>query len=238
MRKTLFVLLFLCIGLLAILGYKVGRRLQLEVLEIKPPQLAFRAARQMFPFSVIPGGVLDTREVADSMSKDAVVREHYHDLQPERMWFTRVDKPMLAYVSYRKGSTVHWTTHPVTIPANELLLTDGKNLVRARCGNRLEIKKPQPLPTAVIPPELPPPDIALETGLPALIPPTIEPPVPPRDELAQARQTTPGRSSSPPTTWCCGIVNRVLPSVPEPGSLFLVLIGGLGTISIIGRKLL
>ena len=83
--------------------------MKVEVLDIKPPKLSFRAARQMFPFSVIPGGVFDARELADSIAKDVVVRDHYRDLQPDRMWFTRVKKPMLAYVSYRKDSKVGWT---------------------------------------------------------------------------------------------------------------------------------
>src|ERR1035437_8652606 len=100
MRKTIFVLSCLCLGLLSVLGFKIWRQLQVEVLDLKPPTLTFRAARQMFPFSVIPGGLMDTRELADSISKDAVVRDHYRDRQDDRMWFTRVKKPMMAYVSY------------------------------------------------------------------------------------------------------------------------------------------
>jgi energy-converting hydrogenase Eha subunit F len=235
MRRIIFVLACLCLALLGILGLKIGRRLQMQTLEVRPPKLTFRAARQMFPFSVIPGGVLDTRELADSISHDPVVREHYRDLQPEHMWFTRMKKPMLAYVSYRKGNSVHWTTHQVTIPANELVLTDGKSMVRARCGNRVEVKRPEPLPATITPPEIPPPDIALETGLPDLVPPTIDPPRPPGTQIAQ--NTPPGgRVSSPPPTWCCGIVNHPLPSVPEPGTFVLVFAGVLG-IAIFGRKL-
>lgn len=238
MKKTIVVLVCLCIGVLAVLGVKIANRVKVEVLDIKPPKLSFRAARQMFPFSVIPGGVFDTRELADSIAKDEVVRDHYRDLQPDRMWFTRVNQPMTAYVSYRKGTKVGWTTHPVTIPANELVLTDGKHLVRARCGNRIEVKKPEPLPATVLPPDVPPPDIALETGLPALMPPTVFPPVPPKSEIAQAN--VPGhRISTPPTTWCCGIVtgNRTLPSVPEPASFYLVCAGGIGLLVLTGKKI-
>jgi hypothetical protein len=234
MKKTIFVLSCLCIGLLSILGFKIWKQLRVEVLEISAPKLTFRAARQMFPFSVIPGGVLDAHELADSIAKDAVVRDHYRDLQPDRMWFTRVKKPMLAYVSYRKGENVRWTTHPVTIPANELVLTDGKSLVRARCGNRIEVRRPEPLPTTIVPAELPPPDIALDTGLPALATVTVMPPPPPSvSQVSKERD----RISTPPTTWCCGVVTRVLPSVPEPGSFFLVFAGGLGMMAMIGRKL-
>ena len=233
MKKTIYVLLLLCLGLQGILGYKVWKRFQVEALDIKPPKLTFRAARQIFPFSVIPGGLLDERELADSMAKDDVVRKHYGDLQPDRMWFTRTKQSMTAYVSYRKDVDVRWTSHPVTIPANELVLTDGKHLVRARCGNRIEVKKPEPLPAQVIPPDIPPPDIAMETGLPALMPPTISPPVLPADQLAK---NIPPRISTPPTTWCCGLTSSTLPSVPEPPTVLMVLGGGLLIVSLVGKK--
>jgi hypothetical protein len=228
MRKAIIVLSSLCVGLLMIASLKIWQRLQLQTLQTEPPKLEFRAARQTFPFSVIPGGVMDARELSDSMAKDEVVRKHYRDLQPERMWFTRVQKPMLAYVSYRKGPDIGWTTHPVTIAANELVLTDGTRMIRARCGNRIEVRKPQPLPSTVLPPEVPPPDVALNTGLPGLIPPTITPPVPPAGEVARAGEPPLARISTPPTAWCCGVQTKVPPSVPEPASFVLVCIGGLG----------
>lgn len=238
MKKTIYVLLFLCLGLQGILGYKVWKRFQVEALTVTAPKLTFRAARQIFPFSVIPGGVLDEHELAESMAKDNVVRTHYSDLQPERMWFTRTKQSMSAYVSYRKGGDVHWTSHPVTIPANELVLTDGKHMVRARCGNRIEVKKPEPLPAKVTPPDVPPPDIALETGLPSLMPPTVTPPVPPASDLAK-NGTVLARTSTPPTTWCCGVTSSTLPSVPEPPTILMVLGGGLILVSIVvGKKLI
>ncbi len=238
MKKTIYVLLFLCLGLQGILGYKVWKRFQVEALTITAPKLTFRAASQIFPFSVIPGGVLDEHELAESMAKDTVVRAHYGDLQPERMWFTRTRQPISAYVSYRKGGDVHWTSHPVTIPANELVLTDGKHMVRARCGNRIEVKKPEPLPAKVTPPDVPPPDIALATGMPSLMPPTVTPPVPPAGDLAR-NGAVPPRISTPPTTWCCGVTSSTLPSVPEPPTILMVLGGGLILVSIVlGKKLI
>jgi len=239
MKKTIYVLLFLCLGLQGILGYKVWKRFQVEALDIKPPKLTFRAARQIFPFSVIPGGLMDEHELADSMAKDDVVRKHYGDLQPDRMWFTRTKQTISAYVSYRKDGDVRWTSHPVTIPANELVLTDGKHMVRARCGNRIEIKKPEPMPAHVGPPDIPPPDIAMETGLPSLMPPTVTPPVPPADQLAKNGGAPPPRISTPPTTWCCGITttHSTLPSVPEPPTVLMVLGGGLLLASVLGKKL-
>lgn len=236
MKRTIYVLLFLCLGMQGILGYKVWKRFQMETLNVKPPMLTFRAARQIFPFSVIPGGVLDERELADSMAKDDVVRRHYGDLQPDRMWFTRTKEPMSAYVSFRRGTDVRWTSHPVMIPANELVLTDGKHMVRARCGNRIEVKKPEPLPARVMPPDVPPPDIALDTGLPSLIPPTITPPVLPASQYA--KNDGGPRISTPPVTWCCGVTKSTLPSVPEPPSILLVCGGGILVVGMVmARKL-
>ncbi len=226
MKRILAALVLMCIGVVGLLGVYVYRRMQVEMLNIAPPVLNFRAARQMYPFSVIPGGVLDSKELADSMSKDPVARQHYRDLKPDQMWTTRLRKPMLAYVSYRKNDRVGWTTHPVQIAANELVLTDGEHIVRARCGNRvsekqpLELPKPQPLPAVVTPPEPPPPDIAMNTSLPPLLPPTITAPPP----------TTPGPkppgTPTPPPTWCCTTTTTPPPSpVPEPGTFILVACG-------------
>ncbi|MDR3764592.1 MAG: hypothetical protein P4M01_10890 [Acidobacteriota bacterium] len=241
MKKTIYVLLFLCLGLQGILGYKIWRRLQTETLDVTPPKLTFRAARQIFPYSVIPGGVMDEHELADSMAKDDVVRKHYEGLQPERMWFTRLKQPMQAFVSYRKGNDVRWTSHAVMIPANELVLTDGKHMVRARCGNRIEVKKPEPLPTAVLPPDVPPPDIAMDSGLPSLEPPNILPPTLPNEQIARNNGAQPHGISTPPTVWCCGTTSSSSqpPVVPEPPTVLLVIGGGLllaGTV--LGRKLL
>jgi hypothetical protein len=187
---------------------------------------------------VIPGGLLDERELADSMAKDDVVRKHYEGLQPERMWFTRLKQPMTAYVSYRKDNQVRWTEHAVVIPANELVLTDGKHMVRARCGNRLEVKKPEPLPAKVMPPDVPPPDIAFDAGLPALMPPTVTPPALPGAAIAKNGAPV-GRIGPTSPTWCCGITNSTLPSVPEPPSYLLVLGGGvLLAVGALARKVL
>jgi len=220
MKKILAALVLLCIGAVGLLSVYLYRRMQTEMLNIAPPALNFRAARPIYPFSVIPGGVLDSKELADTMSKDPVARKHYQDLKPEQMWTTRLRKPMLAYVSYRKNDKVMWTNHPVQLAANELVLTDGDHVVRARCGNRVSaeqpiaIMKPQPLPAVVTPPEPPPPDIAMNTALPPLLPPTVTPPT----------TVKPPGNSTPPPTWCCTTTTPPTP-VPEPGTFLLVLSG-------------
>ena len=41
------------------------------------------------------------------------------------------------YVSYRVQNQIYWTKNKLRIPKGELLLSDGHNYARARCGNRL-----------------------------------------------------------------------------------------------------
>jgi hypothetical protein len=251
------------LGILAVLSFNIWQSWQLEVMRIGPPKMEFRAARETFPFSVIPGGIMNSRELSDSMQKDDVVREHYLGVNPSGMRFIRLKQPMIAYVSFRNGSRIGWTTHPVTIAANELVLTDGKKMVRARCGNRIEVERPEPLPAMTHLSEPPPPDIAMDTGSPGLIPPTIETPLPPRSAITLARNGTPEQlitvpgtpttrrppttttppTSVPPTSvvppgWCCGIVDKPKPPthVPEPGSLLLLGAGG-WAILLAARKL-
>lgn len=221
MKKVLAALILLCLVAAGLLGVYLYHRMQTEVMNIPPPALNFRAARPIYPFSVIPGGVLDAKELSDTMSKDPVARRHYQDLKPEQMYTTRLRKPLLAYVSYRKNDRVMWTTHPVQIAANELVLTDGQHVVRARCGNRVSeekptvILKPEPLPVTVVPPEPPPPDIAMNTSLPPLMPPpTVTPP-------PTTTGPKPPGNSTPPPIWCCTTTNTPAP-VPEPGTFLLV----------------
>jgi len=194
---------------------------------------ALRVARPMYPFSVIPGGVHDARELAESITRDPVAREHYKGIQTERLWPTSSERPMSAFVSYRKGDSVYWTDHAVKIAAGELLLTDGANLIRGRCGNRMAFRQPTPLSRAATPPEGPPPDIAFETPLPGLVPATVSQPDPPAVVIARS---TPGHQYSPPPVWCCAQPKPVVAVVPEPSTLGLLGTGLFTTVAFLRRR--
>jgi hypothetical protein len=58
---------------------------------------------------------------------------------------TNAPGPLLKYASYRIGSSVYWTSHPVHISAGESLITDGTSLARARCGNQLSDSPREPV---------------------------------------------------------------------------------------------
>jgi hypothetical protein len=185
-----------------------------EELLLPPPTLDFRAARAIFPYSVIPGGVLEGQEVAVSMAHDPVVREHYAGIEPERLWTTRARESMHAYVSYRVGQSVYWTTHPVTIAQGELILTDGVNMIRARCGNRIVLKRPTPLPGSVPEPVLEPPDIVFSLPLPPATPAIIEPPVLPRPVITEMQ-----RPPAPPVGSPVPLGAPVMPGPPPENPL-------------------
>lgn len=102
-----------------------------------PPPLQFRAARKIYPYSVVPGGVYDSKELADTMQADAVARAHYEGVRLENLVAIRTREPMQAFVSYRVGEKIRWTSKKVRIPPGELLLTDGRCVIRTRCGNRI-----------------------------------------------------------------------------------------------------
>jgi hypothetical protein len=232
MRRSFTLVAFLALVVTVVLGVQLWHLYNIDVLDIAPPKFDFRAARETYQFSVVPGGVYDWKELTDSIAHDPVARKHYEGIDTERLWAERVHKPMVAYVSYRKGDKVYWTDHTVNIAEGEILLTDGKNLVRSRCGNRVSVMKPTPLPGAVPPPEVPPPDIVFDVPLPSLMPPTmVSPPVPP--------STVASNRSDPkywrPPVWCCG-PSTPPTTVPEPGTLILVGAGVLGLVKLIRRS--
>ena len=233
MRRSLTLVAFLALVVMLVLGAQLWHLYHSDVLEIIPPKFDFRAARETYPFSVVPGGVYDWKDLTDSIAHDPVARAHYEGINTERLWAERVRKPMAAYVSYRKGDKVYWTDHPVNISEGEILLTDGKNLVRSRCGNRIDVKKPTPLPGAVPPPEPPPPDIVFDVPLPSLMPPTmVQPPVPP----SVVAHNTPEQKYWRPPVWCCGPSSPPPATVPEPGTMVLVSAGVLGLVKLIRRN--
>jgi hypothetical protein len=51
----------------------------------------------------------------------------------------------LVYASYRIHKQVYWTKNKLRIPKGEVLVTDGNNWARARCGNRLSETPRQPV---------------------------------------------------------------------------------------------
>ncbi|MFB3828324.1 MAG: hypothetical protein ACE15B_16265 [Bryobacteraceae bacterium] len=100
-------------------------------------------ARPVYAHSVVPGGVYNAEEVESARRRDMVVSAHYAGIGP-RLSTVRLNSEMRAHVSYRIGKAVYWTRNRVRIRAGEVLLTDGGQWIRARCGNRVSIEPRQP----------------------------------------------------------------------------------------------
>jgi hypothetical protein len=99
-----------------------------------PIPAVVRSLHPVYPYSVIPGGVYSVAELTRVLANDRLVREHYAGAAAHLVTTAEV---RYAYVSYRLGGRLLWTTHKLQIPRGETLLTDGVNFSRTRCGNRL-----------------------------------------------------------------------------------------------------
>lgn len=93
----------------------------------------------VYRYSVVPGGVDSVDAVTDAIERDAVVAAHYAALDVDKLAVQTLTEPMTAHVSYRIGDTVFWTAKKLTLNAGEQVLSDGTHMVRARCGNRIEM---------------------------------------------------------------------------------------------------
>jgi hypothetical protein len=102
-----------------------------------PATLAPSRPPEIYPYSVIPGGVRSARELQKAARHEPLVAQHYSGFDFESTRVIHAEKDKQVYVSYRVGSQIFWTRRKVTIHAGETLLTDGRNLARGRCGNRI-----------------------------------------------------------------------------------------------------
>lgn len=101
---------------------------------------AARSLRPNYPYSVIPGGAYSPAELRYANQKDRVVHDHYADFDLQAAHLVTLTEDRYQYVSYRLKNQIYWTRHKLRIPKGEVLLTDGRNYCRTRCGNRLSSK--------------------------------------------------------------------------------------------------
>jgi hypothetical protein len=130
--------------------------------------------RLVYPYSVVPGGVLDVNELEAAVAGDPVVREHYRGLNLRNARLDTLEADRYAYVSYRIKNTVYWTKNKLKLAKGEKVITDGVNTLRTRCGNRLS-DAPMAMVSPLEPPEvvfdspiLPAPLRALSTPQPSV----------------------------------------------------------------------
>ena len=110
--------------------------------------------RGAYPYSVIRGGAHDRDELVSEIRRDPVVAAHYADFNAAAAQVVRVRDDKFAYVSYRIDSKIFWTSKKVKLARGEQLITDGQNLARTRCGNRVSVEAKQPTSTVEPAPEV------------------------------------------------------------------------------------
>ena len=184
--------------------------------------------RPVYAYSVIPGGVATRAELRQALAHDSVAASHYsgfHVAAAHPIWLERARQ---VYVSYRLGNRTYWTSKKVTLRAGELLLSDGANLVRSRCGNRIsEVPLKPTAPTEPAEPVLNAPVLrrdALETtDWPAPPPSWTENPTPFLLAMAPPVSRSPAPGSAPfvppfPVVPCCagGLSSQTPTPPPTP----------------------
>jgi hypothetical protein len=185
-------------------------------------------SRAVYPYSVIAGGAQSAQELMEAMAVDPVVAQHYADFDVTKAHHVTLDAPQLMYVSYRIGNKVFWTKHKLALRRGEAMLSDGVNMARTRCGNRVSVLPVRPNapaePTAtdldgpVFPDIVSSPYLAAFSASP---PPLVSGPI-------QSPGGGPGTSFVPvapffPLPGGGGISGKKNPSTPPPGG------GGGGT---------
>lgn len=109
-------------------------------------------SRPVYPYSVVPGGVEDARELKWIAEHDPIVGAHYAGFDYAHAQVVRLTLARTVYVSYRIGNRIYWTRRRVTLHKGEKLITDGKITARSRCGNRVEETPQQQAAAPVEPP--------------------------------------------------------------------------------------
>jgi hypothetical protein len=201
-------------------------------------------AQNIYPYSVVPGGITNLNDLRAVSARDYVVRRHYSHFDFSRAHLIRATKAREVYLSYRIRNTIFWTRKKIRLHLGELLLTDGNITARARCGNQIsDSAKPEVSDEEPADDVLDQPVASLEPGPSLTIHPVLAPP------------DLPGGQPSPPVLFgstfsfpyvpvnvpiparvCpadevnidghCRHKHRKKPVVPEP-STFLLLASGL-----------
>jgi hypothetical protein len=212
------------------------------------PSAASQPQRPIFPYSIVPGGVRDARELQSVASGDPVVAQHYSDFRIAAARTIRLEKPLAMYVSYRRNNHVYWTRNRMVIPAGETLISDGENLARVRCGNRLSAIAAKPVSLSEPTKE--------ELNTPNFVPPLMAEFLPGDGDgffpgasasalpaLPPGSTTTPGANTPPPAIFPPLLPPGVHPnspntpvgppvSTPEPGT-FTFLFAGIAMIAVL-----
>jgi hypothetical protein len=187
--------------------------------------------RAIYPYSVVPGGIHSSEGLREAASRDHVVGLHYSHFNLAGIRVTRLKTAQSAYVSYRIGNKIYWTSRKLKLAKDEEVITDGVYYARTRCGNRISftpkaptwVLEPPPerfespvetqiagfpgFPTEppVLVPNGPVPPVFIPGGTTSLpsgsVPPTPIFILPPRGSIPPARPISPVIAVPEPSTW-------------------------------------
>lgn len=165
--------------------------------------------RWVFGHSLVPGGIHSIAELAVVTSRDAKLAEHYQDFDLSKGRLITLDHDVLGFVSYRLDGAIYWEKRPTVIAKGEQVLTDGSNVIRGRCGNRIAASPHFPVSPAE------PTDMDIVVGK-LTEPPDVTEPTDPTDvsEVPQAPETPVKSAEVPDTQPAPGA--SLLPPGPAP----------------------
>ncbi len=96
--------------------------------------VAEQRTRNVYPYSIVPGGALELDEARQAMTDPAVIA-NFAGFDFAKLRQVKLGRDLVGYVSYRLGEKTYWTSKTVTLRVGETVFTDGVNLVRGRCLN-------------------------------------------------------------------------------------------------------
>jgi hypothetical protein len=111
------------------------------------------SVRPVYPYSVVPGGIEDAKELKWVAEHDPIVAAHYAGFDYNHAQVVRLTLARTVYMSYRIGNHIYWMRRRITLHKGEKLISDGRMTARVRCGNRVEPTAQQPASPAEPAPE-------------------------------------------------------------------------------------
>lgn len=99
--------------------------------------VASKVVEKVYPYSIVAGGVHNKQQFEEAMRTDPVAAAHYANFDAAKFHVVTLEHAEKAYVSFRVGDNVYWTSHKVLLRKGSELISDGSHLGRTRCGNRV-----------------------------------------------------------------------------------------------------
>lgn len=142
-----------------------------------------------------------------AVSEDQTLRVHFANFRWEKARMERLDKPMLAYVYFRKDRLIFRKETPIKLPAGDQYIVDGIRRVRTHCCN--DFVEGPPLVDSNLSGN-PPPESSLQIASSSSETPTSAGPLPPSPTSQPASPSSlPASPSSASPSWLAGGMTKI-----------------------------